>query len=51
MLSHANGFYTTGTDDETGTPEISRKQSVVGGLSGMVQSFMETLNRTVRMRV
>jgi len=34
-----------------GTTEISRKESVVGGLNGFVSSFLESLNRTVRMRV
>ena len=33
-----------------GTPEISRQESVVGGLTGLVQGFLESLNRTVRIR-
>ncbi|KAK3721818.1 glucokinase [Vermiconidia calcicola] len=31
--------------------EVTRRDSVVGGLSGLVQSFFGGLNRTVRMRV
>lgn len=44
-------LYTVVANDAIGTTEISRQASVVGGLSGLVQSFFDGLNRTVRMRV
>jgi len=34
-----------------GIPETSRKESVVGGLTGLIQGFLGSLNRTIRMRV
>ena len=34
-----------------GTTEVTRRESVMGGLAGLVQNVFGSLNRTVRMRV